>query len=261
MKIIENMSAEEYNNAPGIRSSLLKVIDKSPAHANDSLVNPPSQTAAMRFGTAFHCFILEPQKFADQYSVFEGDRRTKEGKDKYEEIIASGRLVLSLDDYDTITAMASAIGNDADASALLRDPAGKAEVSVFWEDDYTGLKCKCRPDLWVGDTLYDIKSTLDASPIGFPHEVKKFGYGLSAVHYMAGTQAKRFIFIAVEKKAPYAVALYELDALSLDYCARKRESLMDYWRDCLVTRRYPAYSSGVQVISLPNYLLTQEIEE
>ena len=37
-----------------------------------------------------------------------------------------------------------------------------------------------------------------------------FKYHLQAAHYLQGTGAKRFIFVAVEKVFPYSVGVYEL---------------------------------------------------
>lgn len=258
MQIIENISHDDYLDAFGVSASLLKQIARSPAHAEAWLNAENVPTAAMRFGSAFHAFVLEPAEFHARYSVFNGDRRTKVGKAEYDAIISTGRTPISPDDYATIAAMANAIGSHSTASDLIRNPEAKAEVSVFWEDDETGMLCKCRPDLWIGDTIVDVKTTDDASPEGFARSIAKYGYGMQAAHYLKGTGAARFLFVAVEKSAPHAVAVYELDQFSLDYCRETRSGLLSYWNDCIIAATYPGYSDDVQIISLPNYLLEKD---
>jgi hypothetical protein len=56
----------------------------------------------------------------------------------------------------------------------------------------------------------------DASPSGFARSIATFRYHVQASHYLTGLHgAERFVFIAVEKTAPYAVAVYELDAAAM----------------------------------------------
>lgn len=256
-----SMSSEEYHSIPAVNASLLKQIARSPAHARAYMTAPQETTAAMAFGTAFHACVLEPEKFAENYIVFSGDRRTKAGKEDYEAILKANRIPLSDDDYSTITLMAGAIGDHDAAASFVRDREGNAEASVFWRDERTGLQCKCRPDIWLGKVLVDVKTTDDASPEGFAKSIVKYGYHLQAAHYLEGTGAESFVFVAVEKKPPYAVAVYVLDQLSLQYAIDKRNALLDYWADCQKAALFPAYSTGIQTISLPNWAFNQEIEE
>ena len=130
---------------------------------------------------------------------------------------------------------------------------------MFWEDEETGLQCKCRPDIWAGKVIVDLKTTEDASPEGFSRSIQTYGYGIQAAHYLAGagsgSGADAFIFVAVEKKAPYAVAVYELDPLSLEICETKRRALLEYWANCREADMYPAYSDECQLISLPAWAM------
>ena len=69
---------------------------------------------------------------------------------------------------------------------------------------------KTRPDLMLESeqTVFDVKTTQDASPKGFLKECIKYGYFLQGAHYvytckLAGYDVKKFSFIACEKTAPY----------------------------------------------------------
>lgn len=259
MNIIHDMPNAEYHAHSAVSKSLLDKIAKTPAHARAYLDGQREQpTAAMNFGTALHTCVLEPQRFAEEYVVFEGDRRTKEGKARYEEIQSRGASIISLADADAISAMTMAVRNHPIANALLQD--GIAEASVFWKHPPTGLECKCRPDWWrqADSTVVDLKTCEDASPAGFARSVAQYRYHVQAAHYMVGTQAKRFMFIAIEKKAPYAVAVYELDtdALTIGHQARDRD--LERFASCVEFNLWPGYPAEIQTIALPKWAAGSE---
>ena len=248
------MPAAQYHATDAVSASLLKQIQRSPAHAMAYLQQQHEPTPAMLFGTAFHTCVLESERFDNEYAVFEGDKRTKDGKATYERLVSEGKTIISASDYATITAMASAIGDHPAASKLVRGD-GQTEVSMFWDDEETGLACKCRTDIWLGRVIVDLKTTEDASPEGFSRSIHTYGYGIQAAHYLAGSGADAFLFVAVEKKAPFAVAVYELDPLSLEICEKQRRSLLEYWSNCREAEMYPAYSDECQMISLPAWAM------
>ena len=97
---------------------------------------------------------------------------------------------------------------------------GTPELSVWFDDPITGLRCKIRPDfLRDDDVIIDLKSTKDGSPKGFFWEIKRWGYNYQAAFYTRGInlayaaagvdrKAKAFIVIAIENFPPYEVAVY-----------------------------------------------------
>lgn len=244
----QQMTAEAYHAEDAVSASLLK--RRTPAHA----LVPTETTPAMELGTATHAAILEPEKFNAEYSVLDADLRTKEGKARRDELIASGQKILKPDEWSQIEGMATSVHQHPEANALLAW--GIAELSMFWTDPETGLRCKCRPDWAVDQTmLVDVKTCQDASPAGFARAVVNFGYHIQAAHYMAGTGADRFVFIAVESKPPYAVGVYELDALALDEGWRKRQAAIHRWNECKQTGVYRAYSDSIVTLSLPAWAI------
>jgi len=258
MIIKNNLSNAEYHDHEAISNSLITKILKSPAHAKAYLDGFKETTPAMAFGSAFHSCVLEPEKFNEDYAVFEGDKRKKEDKARFEEMVASGKTIITADDFNTITNMATAINDHDIARALLAN--GLPEQSVFWTDKITGMECKCRPDWWDNDTLVDLKTTDDASPSGFARSVATYGYHTQAAHYMAGTGASRFVFIAVEKKPPYAIGVYVLDDVALDEGWRKVVHAIGYWKACCEIGTYPSYQDEIVTLSLPRWAITGDQE-
>lgn len=252
---ILRIPASEYHAIDAISNSLISRILKSPAHARAYLDTPPEPTKAMEFGTAFHSAILEPDTFAATYAVFSGDRRTKEGKAAYEALQSAGKLILTAEDMSVIQGMQKSVFTHVAAAELLSE--GEAELSVTWQDD-SGFLCKCRPDWWIGDTLVDVKTTEDASPEGFAKSIAKYGYARQNVHYIEGTGANDFIFIAVEKTAPYAVGVYRLDDFSLGQGRIEINRAKSAWDYALTHNMFHAYSEEVETISLPNWAFDKE---
>jgi hypothetical protein len=153
--------------------------------------------------------------------------------------------------------MASSVRQHPAAYALLAQ--GKAEQSFWWDDATTGLRCKCRPDWYYGTTVVDLKTTTDASPAGFARSVATFRYHVQASHYLSGLHgAERFVFIAVEKTAPYAVAVYELDAEAMAAGNELRLRDLRMIADCRATSEWPGYGDDCQTLSLPKWALRND---
>ena len=90
-----NFPQQAYFDNVGISNSGLGLIAKSPAHYQASLQMTRKQTPALQLGSAVHCAVLEPEEFGKRYALAEFDRRTKEGKAAYQEMLENGQEGLS----------------------------------------------------------------------------------------------------------------------------------------------------------------------
>ena len=254
MTVISN---EEYHADPAISASQLKEIARSPFHYWKRFVDPdrsPSEpTAAMRLGSLVHCAVLEPKELLQRYAVGP-DKRTKAGKEQAERMLADGIEPVSASDFEQALSMAAAVHSHPTAGLLL-GMGGQAEQSFWWDDVATGLRCKCRPDWFDGELIVDLKTCVDASPAGFGKSVANFGYQIQASHYLAGTLATRFIFIAVEKVYPFAVGVYELDQEALIHGSIACHNALQRIQDCRAIGEWPGYTDGIQTLRLPGWAL------
>ena len=246
---------EEYHADPAISASHLKAVMQSPYHYWSRYVDPDRKpvepTAAMKLGSLAHCAILEPDELLQRYGVTP-DRRSTVGRAAAEQMAAEGIEAVTSSDMALALSMAAAVRNHPAASALLQT--GKAEQSFWWDDLSSGLRCKCRPDWYFGSTVVDIKTTTDASPQAFARSVATFAYHVQAAHYLAGLHgAERFVFVAVEKTYPHAVAVYELDADALALGRTTRDNALDVIAGCRAADVWPGYSDTVQTLSLPRW--------
>jgi hypothetical protein len=259
------LSNEDYHQAPGISKSQLDRAAKGflawrhPAEIS---------SAALNFGTAFHLAILEPHLFSEQVAVTpEGiDRRTKLGKEQWAafQVEAEGKILLSPSEAEDLEAMKSRVLRHPKAKQLIPVP-GRAEVSVFWEDSRTGLKCKARPDFVTeSGVLVDLKTTQDASPSGFARACAKFRYHVQAAWYSNGWQIasgetpKAFVFIAVEKTPPYGIGVYVLAPEALEQGWRVAHQNLETILDWLTLYdethlEDSGYSEDIQEINLPQW--------
>ena len=249
----------EYHAHEAVSKSGLDLIHKSPAHYKAAR---HEETPALRFGTAFHCAVLENDRFNETYTVIEGDRRTNVVKAAIKEAKDAGKTVLDAEDFNALMGMAQAVFKNPICAALLRD--SLKEHSVFSELD--GVRVKCRPDGWNVEkgVLFDLKSTEDASPEGFARTVAKYRYHVQDAFYRhviasatdCDADDLSFIFVAVEKKPPFAVALYQLDELAaLQGLVDAREDLRRY-KAAKESGKWGGYSPRIETLSLPRWAVS-----
>jgi len=250
------ISNADYHADPAISASQLKTVMQSPYHYWSRYLDPDRvamvPTAAMRLGSLVHCAVLEPDELSKRYQLAP-DRRTKEGKAAVVEMAAAGIEAVSEADMVLAVNMAVAVHGHPTAGALLQS--GQAEQSFWWDDVSTGLRCKCRPDWFDGATIVDLKTCQDASSTGFAKAVANFGYQIQAAHYLAGTLATGFVFVAVEKTAPYAIGVYELNTEALIHGSIARHNALQIIQDCRAVNYYPGYTDGIQTLQLPGWAL------
>jgi hypothetical protein len=263
------MENVDYHRHLAISKSGLDVVAKSPLHYWARFLDPNRQpqepTPAMAIGSAVHTHVLELDQWDARYvTAPDGiDRRTKAGKAEWEAFTtaATGRTVLPKADAELVMRMAHSVFSHPAAAMLLALP-GKAETTHMWTDAATGLQCKCRPD-WLTDDgrlLVDLKTTEDASARGFAKSIAQWRYHVQAAWYLdgveqaTGTRPEQWLFVCVEKKAPYAVAVYAADAEMIAAGAQTAARDLDVLATCKAANAWPGYSDQIEPISLPTWM-------
>ena len=136
-----------------------------------------------------------------------GGRRTK-ATAEWEQSQRPDAIFLKADEVASYREQFAAIEANA-AFHELRDATTHREVSIRWRD-ISGLPLKCRPDALTKTVIWDIKTTKEQKPLEtFWKSVVDYGYGLQAVHYLAGCRAaglevEDFIFLVTSTVPPYA---------------------------------------------------------
>lgn len=254
------ISLRDYHRINAWSKGKLDKVNMSMAHYFESLKGDGEQTESMVFGAALHCQVLTPDLFENEYLVWEKQNRaTKEGKASWSQacLDAGERTIIDSEMFERVKLVADAVLKHPIAGQLLKD--GSAEQSFFWTDSRTGLKCKCRADYFRNDRIVlDVKTTDDASYDGFQRKIVNYRYHVQGAYYCDGIGAverqlvNQFILIAVENKAPYNVAIYNLDkdALQLGRTAYRinMDKIVEYEKSVEKWAGYPLF---IQDMLLP----------
>jgi len=254
--IYDGISSADYHKDPALGSTSLKTLaTKTPAHYQHDKTHPKFSDA-FTLGTAAHSLILE-QDVSNIVSVDADNWLTKAAKEAKAAALAAGQQPLLRKEVEQVKAMHAAVMSHPQARTLFKGH--KAEQSVFWKED--SLMLKCRPDAWKPGLLVDLKTTVNADPNEFGKTAYNFGYHQSAAHYIDGVKAATgeelpFLFVLVEKHAPYLVSVVELDWEAIDYGRQLNDRAKRIYRECSDTGNWPGYPA-VEPIELPNYAIYQ----
>lgn len=262
--IVQGQDNESYHAGPGVsKSGLWDIETKSPAHYK---FGERVATNAFDFGEACHLAILQPELF--EAKVYRGpdDRRGNKWKDVAEFCKGEGKLLLTSGDYDGVMTIRDTVHADAWINGIITSGKPMIEASGYWIDEATGELCRCRPDLYRPDLklILDVKSTASAHPDAFARSVVNYGYHAQEAFYSdgwnaCGAEVEAFAFLAFEKKAPYAVAVYELPPSIVEEGRAIMRKALETYSGCKARNRWPAYGEGVQELSFKrwSYRLTE----
>lgn len=268
--IISNLDETKYHGMPELSKSALDKFHKSPLNYWHHYLNPDKpdfpSSKALDIGSAAHTLILEPE-FWEERVVQSPDlnRRTKEGREAFTafQMDNKGKLVLEKADYDLVLRMGNAVSQHDLAAGLLKDME-EAEASVFYE--YEGVAMRSRFDGLISskDIIIDLKTTDDVSPRMFNSSIGKWRYHIQAYLYSHGYHQvmgkwPSFIFIAVSKRSPHEVAVYELDDSWYEVAFHEALSDIEGFKKCKAMNKWPSVNNGaLGTLYAPAYLRKTE---
>ena len=262
-----------------VSNSMLSDMAKSPAYCFYNMCNTPDSKTqeAFDFGSLVHCLILEEEKLNDEFFIYQKpDRRTKQGKafvkEKLEPAQEQGLICINDRTYNKAIALRARVWGHKQANALINN-SGYTEVSFFGYDDETGQELKWRCDKIFTDKkgrgwIVDLKTSSNASPEGFAKSCANFNYHMQAAYYLDNcnrfpgleNKFKGFIFIVVEKEAPFNVACYQLDLDSIELGRQKYQDNLQLFAQCSEAGFWPSYNYDfaksdyqIEEISLPRW--------
>lgn len=269
-RIVIETNKSYHSNTTAISKSRLANMSKTPAYFKWCLDNPQEPTEDLIIGSAFHKFVLENNDFNKEFAVLPSvDKRTKVGKAELEEFMLKneGLDFINLDAYFMIEDMANSLARNPYVEKLLK---GHHEQSMYFADEFTGIECKIRPDCYkvIGDKVIitDLKSCKSAEPTDFMKDIVKYHYDLQAYMYRLGVaktlnipiENVLFVFVCVEKKAPYLSAVYEASQDIFDRGEMLFRKYIGMYKECLETNNWYGYNGIANTpitIGLPNYMI------
>lgn len=219
-----------YFRLKSIDQSQLKQFLKNPADwAYHRLNDDHKPTDAMKFGTAFHAYLLGT---SDVVSLPEGESfRSKDNQKWRADQLEAGNIIVSYNDMQLLKRMKEGIEQTSlmpeypDYMEIIEQ--GTKEQCIEWKDRQTGLMLKAKPDLIPAGTDYlvDLKTAQKADAESFAKEVINYGYHIQTVFYRAAVAACKPDAFDRGSKAPSAMQFWVFE--KTDACDWQPFSISD----------------------------------
>lgn len=278
----------EYRNDPAISVSDLKPMLISPRHFWEKKFGkrrrtPP--TPAQILGTMVHLAVLEPEKFSKRVQTLPDDAPKRPSKAQLEAAKPStstleaiqywklweennpGAQIIERDMMDQVCGMRDSVyGNKLAAQYFSQC---KTEVSVFNTLRVRNHEIRLKGRI---DCVPDAPKIVDLKTVGsggarreeFSKSMWDWRYDMQAAYYVdlynsqfdewdIDKKKGDFVFVAVEKEAPYAVCLHRVSRRVIDRGRRDYLALLDRIAVCQSTNEWPGYSEDESEIDLPSW--------
>lgn len=260
---------EDYHADSSISRSGIKAFLESPYKYWAEYLNPerPSKesTPAMEFGSAFHCYILEPDLFNKNYAVKPAPVLLKgSGKEAYEayknillKLESSGIQLIEYKNFLIMEAMREALIIHSQAWELIQG--AYYEQSFFWQDEHSGLMVKARPDILRDNCIIDLKTCASADSRSFRNQMYDQGYHIQGamiregVKQLTGVDIPNVINICIEKTYPYQIGIKIISEQALEHGHMKFKQALLNMKQCFEENRWPSHEA--EIIDLPSWAL------
>lgn len=232
------------------------------------------QTKELDIGKIIHTAILEGSKFKDKYVVmpkFWGKTAKGEVTDSLNSIdvknqIAKWRseqapdaIVVTADERDMMIGIVDGIMEHPQGPALFTD--GKPELTGYYRDPVTGIKCKVRWDFLSNNrlTMVDLKSARTSKKEKFGGKAHELGYPIQMAQYREGIREifgvlpDTVALVAVEKKWPFETAIYYLDADDLGPAMVDYRRGLDRIAECIKSGKWPQRQKQIERLYTPTW--------
>jgi len=262
-EIAYNQSDFAYRKEAGVNQSSLKKILDSPAHYQAALKFKMIPTPAMEMGTAAHCLVLDGEEAFNGAYIKKPDGlslATKQGKE-WKASVGRKKVLNSGgkdDPWNSVQGMAESLRRLQWYSGTDSEYIKRNEVSIYW--DWMGVRCKARLDSVLVDEgiVLDLKTTDTVDSELFTKKVVGLGYDFQAAFYAKAAEVAygkpfRFLFAAVERKAPYTVDLFEVDEEMMAEGLKKCDSAIRIYADCMEKGEWPNREPLIHQLSYPSW--------
>lgn len=253
---------------PSLSSGVARtLLAKTPAHARLEHVRlggtTRKLTPALSLGGYVHALIAgDVSEYAvEDFPTFE----SKAAKEWVAHSQQCGKEPVLQRTADAAAPIADAV--NANWRRGLSEPKGTThnEVTAVWKEG--DAWCRARFDRLCVDEggyadVWDWKTTDDVSDHAITRTIAEYSYHVQAAFYLRGLNAvmpshrgrTSFIFVFVEKQAPYSVRRVTLSPAALAKGARDVSRAIETWKQCTATGEWPGYDVETVEMDLPSYL-------
>lgn len=266
---IYQLSNDDYHgdccDGPSLSSSKARLLmETCPAKV---YANIRTESKSFDIGSAAHLIYLEPSDFAERTSIVQAnDWRTKAAQEARDFAYQQNKIPLLPKNVEELEHMRNALFSYPLAAQAFSG--GKAEQSLFYKDEQTGVWIKARPDYLPDhyEWVVDYKTAASANPREFARSVYQNGYYQQAAWYIdsieavTGKKPKDFWFVVQEKEAPYLVSVIKLDDGAIDWGRMINRRAIDLFAQCCESQNWHGYrdpqcptKDKAFVIGLPDF--------
>lgn len=293
--IYDNISIQDYHSEPDyISATSIKEAKRSlkQFHWHRTGKMKREQKTHFDFGNAFELALLDRINFDNQVAILQTeywiqlaqDEKKAEGKDalkvpkssaryKAEEskffAANEGKYIIpdvGEQSFEYIEHMLESCYSDPVIQKLISGT--QYQLSLFWEDEESGLKLKTRPDICKvkKNVIVNLKTTDDASPEKFSRDLSNYNYPLQACVEIQGClktglmpDVDVYLWLVVEKKPPFNAVIYEFTKNDIDICMGEYRYLINKIGDAYKQNKWPGYQDrsigdhGILEARIPNY--------
>jgi len=282
--IEQNLPFSDYCAIDAVNNSSLKTFLDCPARYKwDQDNKEDSDSPAMATGRLWHTAILEPENLERDYACLcaetqerlltEAQAAGSKAKSFSKAIATYKTWKESQDDREIITEAELSAATQGRANvwqgefktALQR---GEPEMSVVteYESDYGPMMLKGRMDLYdrKTGTIWDVKTTRDASPEGFGRLAFSYGYIRQAGFYrllceLEGLPFEEFRILAIEPTAPFLNATYSIPKEYTRWGKEVGIAALERLARCREINDWPGYGDGE--LTVPDYAAREIMED
>lgn len=247
-----NLTRAQYDAIPAINHSLLKHIDRSPAHLQYARRTPFKPTPAMKIGL-LEDHLLFGTEWAYEVSPWK-NFRTQESQAWRDQREAADVHVVTMEQMDATRLMLDNVRRNP----VVQQHLASGHPQVCLTERLCDVECKGLAD-WLParhSIIWDLKTTDDASADQFRWKLKQLDYDAQAYFYAQMARLTtgddwRFGWIVVESEPPHHVATYVADNTVMESGRQKIERRLTIYKQCLDTDHWPAYPEELILIGMP----------
>lgn len=247
-----NLPAERYHASICRYScSTLKQMLVSPAHYMCQLVAQRRPSPSMEFGSLVHLLVLEPWRLPHEYVIVAEQTLTPALKRE---------LQVRHPGLRPLTEVQLQEARIAAEKVLIRRVRGRPlhryieeslrEVTFFYSDPVTRLRCRARLDLWHPEIIFDLKTTRHAhielfsrACVELSYDMQAYMYSLADLLFEGRSRPRDFVFIAVQNELPHPVHVLSAGSSFLANGEAKYVRAMSLAHACSVSDYWPDNSS------------------
>lgn len=263
---LPTLTDDEYDKLPYLRASEFKAFCQSGLHYEALRKGPKKESAALRFGTLVHLALLQPELFESRRVIERPfDKRTTAGKQAFSEwqaTLQADSLIMSQEEFLTLLEMQRRFNAYLYTHEQINLQTNLIEVPGV--AICCDVACKIKPDINpLSNIIVDLKTTDDATVQSFSRTVFNFSYHIQAAFYalvseeITGKPIDKFVFIAIEKNAPYALREFEFQGDELSYCKEYVEKKLVSFRNSKDFDLWDGYPNYPHKIDMPKWIMEQ----